>query len=190
MKFHKTILTLLAVMLAVIGTTATVVQAEGPTESPDYTDAETVKGIIEQVMAAPDPEEAFAALTPEAQAAVEKYLTPVSTETTSELIPGTGGDYLYDQSYDCDTQRVEHVRRGGFGNPVAKYRSRTYFCYDGEEVLSADVTTGWWVFPPWRFIEDIFIRESWGPHDQWHIDRAKGSFKVCIIVCRTWKPQM
>ena len=30
MKFHNTILTLLAVMLAVIGTTATVVQAEGP----------------------------------------------------------------------------------------------------------------------------------------------------------------
>ena len=31
MKMHKTILTMLAAMLAIIGTTATVVHAEGPT---------------------------------------------------------------------------------------------------------------------------------------------------------------
>ena len=44
MKMHKTILTLLAVMLATIGTTGTVVQADGPAGGPDFAnvmDAET-----------------------------------------------------------------------------------------------------------------------------------------------------
>ena len=38
MKMHKTILTLLAVVLAVIGTTATVAHADGPTDSTSFTD--------------------------------------------------------------------------------------------------------------------------------------------------------
>ena len=55
MKFHKTILTLLAVLLAVIGTTATVVHADGPETPPTIdellsaTDMQAFNGLRENV---------------------------------------------------------------------------------------------------------------------------------------------
>ena len=75
MKMHKTILTLLAVMLAVIGTTGTVAHAEGPADSTGFAnvmDAETTvlynelsspaQGLMQQIwerIEATAPQEAF-----------------------------------------------------------------------------------------------------------------------------------
>ena len=75
MKFHKTILTMLAVTLAIIGTTGTVAHAEGPAGGPDFAnvmDAETTtlynelsspaQGLMQQIwerIEATAPQEAF-----------------------------------------------------------------------------------------------------------------------------------
>ena len=190
MKFHKTILTLLAVTLAVIGTTATVVHAEGPVVN--YDDSEVVMGLLAELSNSPNPVAALQELPPEAQQAVIYASTPVSEG--SEIIV-TDAQMSSGGSYWCRNHIRKKYKRSPLGFRLATFISKTHWCYDGSVVINGtphlelDYATH---NPFWSFVGIEYTNESYGPGDVWHRDTATAHFKACLLVnpicTNSWHP--
>ena len=182
MKMHKTILTMLAATLAVIGTTATVVHGDGP-------DVDAA-GIVEQLKAAENPGVAFAELSPVEQAAVIEFQTPVRYEeglVTYEVLDVVGNDLVaYDNDDDfehCRPQIFYRAAYGATGATLWRYISDTYFCYDGtQHTRDPNFGTRGETFLFWEFVGDTNTSESGGAGDWAHTDYASGHFKLCVSV--------
>ena len=85
MKFHKTILTLLAVMLAVIGTTA-VAHADGPEQK-----EVSINDLLRQINEAEDPQSDWASLSDQEQTALLNLeVDRIETSHTYGIIPFNG----------------------------------------------------------------------------------------------------
>ncbi|MYB47993.1 MAG: hypothetical protein F4X72_01745 [Dehalococcoidia bacterium] len=185
--FKKILLIVAFTVLAVIGVSP-VAYAEG-----DIPESEA-RALYEQVMASPDPEDAYDALGTRERLAVDRYVMPYETvtETVTEVVD-IPGDAAFDSNNVSCLTNVEYERKKTwYGLTVATYKSWTFFCYDGDEVLSADFRPdGYTHFIGWSFLGHLYTNESYGPHNEYHTDYAKGDFQHCFLrQCSRWRPSI
>ena len=177
-KFIRTI-TLTAALIALLVVSTTALGATLPESKADATP------LAVAVVNAPDPEAAFANLTPDEQDAVVTALATgvLVTITEIETVSTGGGGSLMD-SGDISCLRQKRTKSfytlvGKISKPVWVYGSETTWCFDGTEITyvkwTRPVSTMW----PWTFVGHIDEDESGGVGEWSHYDYTQGHFRQC-----------
>ena len=167
-------------LLGLMGVANSSIYAEAPVSEA------AVHGLIEELMAAEDPDAAFRELSPAEQEAVIEALTPVRYEAgymAVDEVPETLNLAAYDDFEHCKPNIYHRSAYGPTGIKVWRYISDTYFCYNGT-VLTRDPTFGTrgetWLF--WEYVGDTSTSESGGAGDTVHTDYASGHFRLCYSI--------
>ncbi len=134
-----------------------------------------------------DPDAAFDSLTASEQQAVAHFINGTGTTSSDVMIGMAMGA---NSDYDCRIHRYTAVKTS-LGIKLASYISSTDFCYDGDYIVGTPYVyaTGRVHFPGWVFLGNISAVGGLGPNNEWHKDRAEGSFRACPQwFCQGWRP--
>lgn len=146
-------------------------------ESPDWSDPAVVDALIEQLATAGDnADELWAELSPEAQAAVLKYL-----KVERVVAKVTPGDITLLKERGCKEFEVEVYGYNIFGNKLWCYFQKIEWCYDGSEITSKTrLRWGEVHFPFWQFAGHIGNSEQGGVGEWSYRAWTQGEFKLCL----------
>ena len=178
MKFHKTILTLLAAMLAVIGTTVAVVQADGLEEEQSVQIHELLRRLIE----AEDPQSEWARMSAQEQTALRNMeIDRIESVHTYGAISVPGSSGAMGASTSC---WYRQQKKTGYHWPfkVWSYYQRVEWCGDGSKLTSTPHRSRWGEthMPFWSFVGHIGGSTSGGKGDWSFSASTQGKFSVCF----------
>ena len=126
------------------------------------------------------PHGAYTQMSSEEQALVLKYLTPAPVEMEESGLASASGS----SSSGCDWNSYTDRRTNVYGNTLWTYKSRTHWCWNGEEItVEPDVRTSATTSTFWRYEGTVSKLESGGEGNWYHRDYVKGKFRLCIGPC-------